>query len=126
MGSEVVASEVDVAVGAAGGVAASTTTVRVEVGRAKGPVHRHPAADRSTPGAAGSSLRRKVDAADRQRERCALMTRMVAISGLGSLGSGGLAANPGEYPPALRSTLPGAVMKATVAPETGVHLGNVG
>ncbi len=54
------------------------------------------------------------------------MTRMVAISGLGRLGSGGLAANPGEYPPALRSTLPGAVMKATVAPETGVHLGNVG
>ena len=54
------------------------------------------------------------------------MTRMVAISGLGRLGSGGLAANPGEYPPALRSTLPGAVMKATVAPETGVHLGNIG
>jgi hypothetical protein len=62
---------------------------------------------------------RRVDAAGRHRERYALTTRIGAIIGLGRLGSGGSAANPSEYPSALRSTLPGAATKAIVLPETG-------
>jgi hypothetical protein len=62
---------------------------------------------------------RKVDAADRQRERCALRTRVDATNGLGRLGSGGLAANQGQYPPVPSSTLPGAAVRTTVSPKSG-------
>lgn len=40
------------------------------------------------------------------------------INGLGRLGSGGLAANQGQYPPAPLSTLPEAAVKATVSLES--------
>src|ERR1019366_1652814 len=62
---------------------------------------------------------------DRQRERCVLTTRIGAVTGLGRPGSGGLAANPGKYPPAPRSTLLRAAKTAIVPPETGVHPRNV-
>jgi hypothetical protein len=60
------------------------------------------------------------------RERCALMTRIGAITSRGRLGSARAAANPGDYPPARHSALSAAATKATMPPETGVHLENVG
>jgi hypothetical protein len=55
---------------------------------------------RLTPGATNSSIRRRrrVDSADRQRERCALRTRIIAISRLGRLGSGRSAAQSRRLP----------------------------
>jgi hypothetical protein len=54
------------------------------------------------------------------------MTKIGAITSLERLRSGRWVANQGENPPAPRSKLPGAAMSATVPPETGVHMGNVG
>ena len=51
------------------------------------------------------------------------MTRIDAITGLGRPGSGGSAANPGDYPPAPRSALPSATTKATLSTETGGSYG---
>lgn len=44
----------------------------------------------------------------------------------GGFGSVRAAANPGDYPPARHSALSAAATKATIPPETGVHLENAG